>query len=246
MTAPNDSPDDTPRAGSGAMFDAIAPRYDLLNRIISLGVDQRWRRRTVEALALENAAEVLDVATGTADLALRIARRHREARVIGLDPSTRMLSIAAEKAKAAGLDDRITLVEGDAERLPFADRRFDAVSIAFGIRNVPDRSRALSEMARVTRAGGRVAILELSEPRSGPIAPLARLHVHHVVPTLGAWLSGAHEYRYLQRSIAAFPAPEEFAAQMEAAGLAVLATTSLTFGTCTLNVATPRAAGSAS
>jgi demethylmenaquinone methyltransferase/2-methoxy-6-polyprenyl-1,4-benzoquinol methylase len=237
------APSDTPRDGSGRMFDAIAPRYDLLNRIISLGIDQRWRTKTVAALGLGEApATVLDLATGTGDLALRIARAHPRAHVIGVDPSTEMLGVGRRKVREAGLAERVDLQTGDAEALPFDDDVFDATTIAFGIRNVPDRAKGLREMARVTRPGGTVAILELSEPRRGPMAPLARLHVHHVVPTLGAWLSGAREYRYLQRSIAAFPPPEEFAALMEDNGLDVRAVEPLTFGTCALYVASPRGA----
>src|SRR5690606_12118453 len=114
---------------------------------------------------------------------------------------------------------------------------FDATTIAFGIRNVPDRQKGLSEMARVTRRGGRVAVLELSDPRGGIVAPFARFHVHTVVPTLGAWLSGEREYRYLARSIAAFPPAEEVARMMEAVGLDVLEVVPMTFGTCTLYVA---------
>ena len=222
--------------GSGEMFDAIADRYDLLNRIISLGVDQRWRRRTVEALALGEGATVLDLATGTADLAMRIARRHTDANVIGIDPSRGMLERGQTKLTAAGLGDRVRLEVGDAQALALDDDSVDGVCMAFGIRNVPDRDRALREMARVARPGARIAILELSEPRSGILGPLARFHVHRVVPTLGGWLSGAAEYRYLQRSIAAFPSPEQFALQMERAGIDVLETRSLTFGVCTLYV----------
>jgi demethylmenaquinone methyltransferase/2-methoxy-6-polyprenyl-1,4-benzoquinol methylase len=226
-----------PRGGSGAMFDAIAPRYDLLNRLLSLGIDQGWRRRTVEALQLHAGHRVLDLATGTADLAIQIARRGDDIAVVGLDPSTGMLAIGRDKVAAAGLGDRVTLVEGDAEQLPFADASFDGVTIAFGIRNVPDRPRALREMARVVRPGGRVAILELSEPRGGILGPLARFHVHQVVPRLGALLSGAREYRYLQQSIAAFPPPDEFAATMASSGLAVVEVAPLTFGVAALFVA---------
>lgn len=232
-----------PRAGSGEMFDAIAPRYDLLNRIISLGIDQRWRAKTVAALELgEGPARVLDLATGTADLAIRIARTHAAAHVVGIDPSSEMLAVGRQKIEDAGLAERVELSLGDAEALPFEDDSFDATTIAFGIRNVPHRSRALREMARVTRTGGAVAILELSEPRTGLVAPFARLHVHHVVPTLGAWLSGAREYRYLQRSIAEFPPPAEFAELMRQSGLEVRSVTPLTFGTCALYVATPSGA----
>ncbi|HEY3497752.1 MAG TPA: bifunctional demethylmenaquinone methyltransferase/2-methoxy-6-polyprenyl-1,4-benzoquinol methylase UbiE [Polyangiaceae bacterium] len=230
------------RQGSGQMFDAIAPRYDLVNRLISLGIDQSWRRRTVRALELGPHAEVLDLATGTGDLAVMIARSQPGTRVVGLDPSGKMLEIAGEKLQAQGLSGRSELVQGDAQALPFADARFDAVTIAFGIRNVPDRARALREMARVTKPGGRVAVLELSEPRGGLLGPLARFHVHTVVPYVGALLSGAAEYRYLQRSIANFPPADEFSAMLEAAGLRVLEQTSLTFGVCHLYVGTPREA----
>ncbi len=222
--------------GSGAMFDAIADRYDLLNRIISLGIDQRWRRLTVDRLELGAEPRVLDLATGTGDLALLIARRHPDARVVGVDPSRNMLAIGAAKVEKAGLAERVEMQEGDAHHLPFDDDTFDAATIAFGIRNVPDRALGLRELARVTKPGGRVGILELSEPRSGLMGALARIHVHHVVPTIGALLSGKMEYRYLQRSIAAFPPPGEFADLMRANGFAEVEVTPLTFGTCALFV----------
>ena len=228
-----------PRGGSGEMFDAIAPRYDLLNRVLSLGIDQRWRRELVRQLELSPDARVLDHATGTADLALLIARSGPGIRVLGLDPSTEMLRVGQVKVDAARLAERVELRRGDAERLDdVASASFDAVSMAFGIRNVPDRPRALAELCRVTRRGGRVAILELSEPR-GVLGPLARWHVHRVVPWLGALLSGAKEYNYLQRSIAAFPPPEEFGRVMAQSGLRVLSIQPLTFGVCHLYVGTP-------
>lgn len=221
------------------MFDAIAERYDLLNRLLSLGIDQRWRKRTVAALERAGQGHVLDLATGTADLAILIARKSASARVTGVDPSSGMLAIGREKVERADLADRITLQEGDAQALPFADDTFDGATIAFGIRNVPDRVAGLRELARVTRPGGRVAILELSEPRGGLLGPAARFHVHTVVPWLGALLSGAKQYRYLQSSIAAFPPAEEFAKIMQSAGLRVLAVAPLTFGVAHLYVATP-------
>lgn len=235
--------DDTPRSadGSGAMFDGIAARYDFVNRVISLGIDQRWRRATARALELGATARVLDLATGTGDLALQIAREAPSAQVVGVDPSQRMLDVARAKVERQALSDRIELLVGDAQELQFADRSFDGVSIAFGIRNVPDRSRALREMARVTRIGGRIAILELSEPRGGVLGPLTRFHVHTVVPVLGALLSGAREYRYLQRSIAAFPPREEFVRMLQDAGIELVAAQPLTFGVCHLYVGTPRA-----
>jgi demethylmenaquinone methyltransferase/2-methoxy-6-polyprenyl-1,4-benzoquinol methylase len=225
--------------GSGAMFDRIASRYDLLNRVLSLGFDQSWRRRAVRALALGGNPRVLDVATGTGDLAIAIARMHPGAHVIGLDPSARMLAIASTKLARRGLATRVSLVQGDAQQLPQANCEVDAATIAFGIRNVPDRAAALRELARVVRPGGRVAVLELGTPRNGPLGVFARFHAAHVVPRIGGWLSGAREYRYLQSSVAAFPPPDEFAAVMQANGLTVIDIRPLMFGACTLYVATP-------
>lgn len=222
------------------MFDAIAARYDLLNRLMSFGMDAGWRRRAARALALEPGAYVLDLATGTGELAIAIASLDRETVVVGLDPSERMRALAEAKLERAGLARRVELVSGDAERLPFLAGSFDAVSIGFGLRNLPDRGRALGEMARVTRPGGRVAVLELSEPRDGLLAPLARLYVHTLVPWLGAALSGAREYRHLARSIAAFPPAAELAELMRASGLEVLEVVRLGFGACQLVVGTPK------
>jgi demethylmenaquinone methyltransferase / 2-methoxy-6-polyprenyl-1,4-benzoquinol methylase len=227
------------RDGSGAMFDRIAHRYDLLNRVLSLGIDQRWRRRTVRALSLgtiPGLVRVLDLATGTGDLAILVARSHPSVQVEGLDPSQRMLDVAAAKVRDTGLADRIALVTGDAQSLPYPDDTFDGVTIAFGIRNVPDRARGLREMRRVTRPGGRVAVLELSEPGDGVLGRVARFHVHTVVPRVGALLSGEREYRYLQQSIAEFPPATEFAAMMGDAGLEPVRVIPLTLGVCHLYV----------
>jgi demethylmenaquinone methyltransferase / 2-methoxy-6-polyprenyl-1,4-benzoquinol methylase len=238
----NSRTEEGPRAGSGEMFDQIAGRYDLLNRIISLGMDQGWRRRTVAALNLTAGSTVLDLATGTGDLALLIARTHPEARVIGTDPSRGMLDVAEKKARAAHA--KVALRQGGAEAIDLAEGSVDAVSMAFGIRNVPDRAAALREMARVTRPGGRIAILELSEPRKGALGALARFHIHQVVPRVGGVISGrGGEYAYLQRSIAAFPAPDAFAALMDGAGIDVLEVAPMTFGVVCLFVGTPRGAG---
>ncbi|MET0795233.1 MAG: bifunctional demethylmenaquinone methyltransferase/2-methoxy-6-polyprenyl-1,4-benzoquinol methylase UbiE [Polyangiaceae bacterium] len=228
------------REGSGAMFDGIAARYDLVNRVISLGIDQSWRRKTVRALELGTAHRVLDLATGTADLAIQVAQTEPSVTVVGVDPSSKMLEVGRVKVSREQLASRVELLQGDAQALPFEDETFHSVCIAFGIRNVPDRALALREMARVTRKGGRIAILELSEPRSGILGALARFHIHTVVPYVGALLSGVKEYQYLQRSIAAFPPADEFAALMQSSNLNVLAVQPLTFGVCHLYVAEPR------
>jgi len=234
------------RGGSGAMFDAIAERYDLLNRILSMGIDLRWRTLAAESLLADKKRtreplRFLDLATGTGDLALRIAELYPRSEVLGTDPSSGMLLQGTRKVSEAGIDGRVQLVVGDAQKIEAEDASFDGVTIAFGIRNVPDRERALAEMARVTKPGGRVAILELSEPEDrGLFGKLARFHVHTMVPALGAWLSGAKEYSYLQQSIAAFPPAAEFAETMRAQGLDVLEVVPLTFGVAHLYVATPR------
>lgn len=228
------------RDGSGPMFDAIAGRYDLLNRLISLGIDRRWRTKTVRSMALSPGARVLDLATGTADLAIEVAHQVSDSTIVGVDPSEKMLAVGLSKLMSHGLDQRVTLMPGRAETLPFSDKEFDGICMGFGIRNVPERSQALREMARVTKSTGRIAILELSEPRAGLLAPFARLHVHRVVPWVGGLLSGSREYRYLQQSIAAFPPPEHFAALMTDAGLEVLEVRPLTFGVAHLYLARPR------
>jgi demethylmenaquinone methyltransferase / 2-methoxy-6-polyprenyl-1,4-benzoquinol methylase len=227
------------REGSGAMFDGIAHRYDLVNRVISLGIDQSWRKKTVASLELKPGGRVLDLATGTGDLAIMVALTHLDVSVVGVDPSAKMLEVGQKKLVEAELTERIELQVGDAQALQFPDRTFDGLCIAFGIRNVPDRLQGLREMARVTKAGGRVAILELSEPRGGLLGPLARFHVHSVVPAVGALLSGAKEYQYLQKSIAAFPPAAQFEAMMVEAGLRIVSSTSLTFGVCHLYVGEP-------
>lgn len=240
MTHPASPPRELPTVGSGAMFDEIARRYDLLNRLISLGVDQGWRRRTVSALRLPRVARVLDVATGTADLALLTAKMHPDCQVVGVDPSVKMMDVGRTKIARRGWQGRVELQLGDAQQLEFANDSFHGLTMAFGIRNVPDRQLALTEMARVTKPGGRVAILELSEPRSGPISALARFHMHRVVPWLGGLLSGSREYRYLPQSIASFPSPEAFTALMRQAGLTEVVAEPLTFGVCHLYVGVAR------
>ncbi len=218
------------------MFDAIARRYDFLNHVLSLGLDAGWRRTTIRALGLSTGSRVLDLATGTGDLAIAALRMVPDSTVVGVDLSHNMLEIGIEKARLSGLADRTSFQLGDAQYLGFVDDSFAAATIAFGIRNVPDRARALREMARVVRPGGRVGILELLEPKEGVLGTPARLYVRNIVPRIGAMLSGAKEYRYLQESIAAFPRPEAFAKIMEESGLKVEKVKQLSFGACCLYV----------
>ena len=228
----------TARPGSGAMFDSIAKRYDLLNRLMSLGLDQRWRKRTIESLQVQPKDRILDLATGTGDLAVGICEQYPEAQVVGLDASEQMLNMCRAKfAKHQLGPDRATVQLGDATALPFDQDCFDGLCVGFGVRNFPDRPVALTEMHRVLKPGGRLAILELCEPQRGALAPIAKLHVHHIVPLLGALLSGKREYRYLQRSIAAFPPATEFEDMMRSAGFNSVQSIRLGFGACSLFIA---------
>ncbi len=228
----------TVSGGTGEMFDQIAGRYDLLNRILSLGQDPYWRRRAVKALRIKPGDRILDVATGTGDLALTIAKIHTLATVQGIDPSANMIAVGNDKIAEEELERRVQLELGDGQALDFEDDSFDGAIVSFGIRNFPDRLKGLQEMTRVTRKGRQVVILELSEPRTGPMAIAARTYIHHIVPRIGSALSGQKEYRYLQESIAAFPTADEFKALMEQAGLERVKVTPLSFGAVNLFVGT--------
>lgn len=222
--------------GDGVFFDAIAHRYDLLNRLLSMGLDGRWRRAAVEALRVGQEAKILDVATGTGDLAMEIARRSADAHVTGVDPSREMVAIGKQKVVDDGLSGRVELGIGDGQALEFADDSFDGTAVSFGIRNFPDRLEGLKEMVRVTRPGKNVVILELSEPGPGLMSGMARFYVRQCVPRIGSMLSGKKEYRYLQESIAAFPPAEDFARMMESVGLEDVKVHPLTFGVVNLYV----------
>lgn len=195
-------------AGVRSMFDRIAPVYDLMNRTMTAGLDGRWRRLTAAAV-VDRGDRVLDVCCGTGDLALACERAG--GRVVGLDFSRRMLERARSKS------DSIAWVEGDAIDLPFADGEFDAVTVGFGVRNVPDLERGLGELARVLRRGGRVGILEITTPR-GAVAPFYRLWFDRVVPLLGKTLRGGAAYTYLPASVRRFPEPDRLADLMRASG----------------------------
>jgi demethylmenaquinone methyltransferase/2-methoxy-6-polyprenyl-1,4-benzoquinol methylase len=222
------------------MFDSIAGRYDLLNRVLSGGLDRRWRRRAIQALGLTGRETVLDVCTGTADVALEAARGGA-ARVVGVDFAHEMLRLGHGKARDAALATVITLVRGDAMSLPLPDASVDAATIAFGIRNVQDPSRACRELSRVLRPGGRIALLEFALPRAPVLRTLYRKYFVHVLPRLGGAVSGHGEaYKYLPASVAAFPEPPEFLKTIAEAGFAGGRADPLTFGTVYLYTARRR------
>jgi demethylmenaquinone methyltransferase/2-methoxy-6-polyprenyl-1,4-benzoquinol methylase len=190
------------------MFDRIAPVYDLMNRVMTAGLDRRWRRFTAEAV-VHDGDRVLDACCGTGDLAVAAVRRGGQ--VTGLDFSERMLERARRKAP------EVEWVAGDLLALPFDDASYDAATVGFGVRNVEDLGRALGELRRVLRPGGRLGILEITRPR-GPLALFYRLWFDAVVPLLGKLLPGGSAYTYLPASVRRFPGPEELAALMRESG----------------------------
>lgn len=200
-----------------AMFASIASSYDLINRVLSMGIDRSWRKEaTAEALAL-NPKRVLDVATGTGDFALNLKTRAPGAEVIGSDFVPEMLAIGREKAQAKHLN--IPFEEGDALNLPYPDGSFNTVTCAFGFRNFSDYARGLAEFHRVLAPGGRVVILEFPPPQPGPLYRIIRFYLQNLLPIIGGIISGnMSAYKYLPESMLAFPAPERLAQLMRATG----------------------------
>jgi demethylmenaquinone methyltransferase/2-methoxy-6-polyprenyl-1,4-benzoquinol methylase len=215
----------------GEMFDRIAPTYDGLNHVLSLGIDRLWRRRAVRMAARERVSDVLDVATGTGDLAIALARKIPGARVVGVDISEGMLALGREKIDRRALSDRIVLQMGDAEALQFAEGTFDCVTVAFGVRNFGDIPAGLGEMRRVLKPGGRCLVLEFSEPTAPLFGALYRFYFHRVLPRIGRLVSRNNgAYSYLPRSVEGFPPPEEFAGMLRQAGFSDVRTKRLTLG----------------
>ncbi|MEW5980936.1 MAG: bifunctional demethylmenaquinone methyltransferase/2-methoxy-6-polyprenyl-1,4-benzoquinol methylase UbiE [Acidobacteriota bacterium] len=223
--------DKTPRQISG-MFDAIAHRYDLLNLILSAGIDRRWRRAAIRALDLKGDETVLDLCTGTADLALAAASAvPRVQRVIGLDFAWGMLERGAQKVLQRGENSRMALVQGDATSLPVADGAIDAATIAFGIRNVARLDDTLAEVCRCLVPGGRFVILEFGQPTAPVIRPLYLWYLRRVLPLVGRFVSGhGSAYEYLPASVRVFPSPGELAARLTRAGFDEVRADRLTLG----------------
>lgn len=214
------------------MFDRIAPKYDLLNHTLSAGIDKLWRRRVVRIVRRCNPRRILDVATGTGDLAIALARRLRETRIMAVDPSAGMLAEARRKVTREGLDERIVLAEGVAEQLPaISDATFDAVTVAFGVRNFGDLDKGLRELHRTLKPGGQIVILEFSTPTLPVIRTLYRWYSHTILPRIGGSISKDRSaYEYLPASVDEFPAPELFLKRMAEAGFRNGKVRSLTLG----------------
>lgn len=204
------------------MFGEIAERYDLLNRLLSAGVDQYWRRRTVRLVPPSGDGPILDVCTGTGDLALAYWRAGRKRiAVVGVDFTRPMLTVGQQKLHQAGASKLVRLVEGDAQQTPFADDTFEIVCAAFGLRNVSDTDQGLREMVRVCRPGGRVAVLEFAMPRMWPLRSLYAWYFRHVLPRIGQTLTRNRQaaYDYLPTSVGEFPQNEALVERMQSAGL---------------------------
>jgi demethylmenaquinone methyltransferase/2-methoxy-6-polyprenyl-1,4-benzoquinol methylase len=223
--------------GIREMFDTIAPRYDLLNRLLSFGIDRRWRRFAVAQLCVPAGGKVLDVATGTGDVALTIAAATpASVQIVGSDFTPGMLRHGREKIARSPHAGRIVLVNAPCESMPHPDASFDGVTIAFGIRNVVDRAAGLREMHRVLKSGGRAVILEFSNPKSRFFKSLYYFYFRHVLPWIGGLFSRRSAYQYLPDSVLEFPDQESFVAMMAAAGFSDLSYTNLTFGIATVYV----------
>ncbi len=224
------------RDNAWKMFDRIAHRYDLLNRLLSFGQDSIWRRRVARLLPDGSDLHLLDLATGTADLLLSLKKRsERIGFGVGLDMASRMLAIGRQKITRTSQADKLTLVRSDACRLPFDDSTFNAVTIAFGIRNVIDVPLALREMHRVMKPNGRVLILEFSLPENRFVRKIYLLYFRHVLPAVGALVSGdSQAYRYLNETVETFPHGQDFCRLMEGAGFANVKANRLTLGVASI------------
>lgn len=218
------------------MFDNIAPRYDLLNRILSGGIDQQWRRVVMREVLAVKPGRLLDVATGTADLAL-LAARKGVPKVVGVDIANEMLEVGRQKVRKGDLSDQVSLQNGDAEKLPFSDQQFDVATVAFGVRNFEDLGEGLRQICRVLRPGGTLVVLEFSRPTAFPIKQLYSFYGKFILPGIGRLISGdSTAYTYLPESIAVFPEGDEFLSWMKRAGFSKCRARRLTFGIASMYV----------
>ena len=221
------------------MFDSIAPTYDKLNHQLSWNIDKGWRRKAIKAISPFNPRKILDVATGTGDFAILAAKMLRPDSLVGCDISDGMMDVGRKKARALSLDSVIPFANEDCMQLTFADNSFDAVTAAFGIRNFPDLDKGLHEMCRVLKQGGHLCIVELTEPVKFPMKQLFGIYSHTVLPLVGRMISkDTSAYGYLTATIEAFPQGERMMDILAKAGFSNSSFRRLTFGICTLYIAT--------
>lgn len=217
-----------------SMFNDIAPRYDFLNHFLSMGIDTLWRTAVRKLVASTQAVEILDVATGTGDLAIELSKIEG-CRITGIDIAQEMLEVGKKKLARKKLDHRIHLQHGDSEHLQFKDHTFDAVTVAFGVRNFENLQQGLSEMKRVLKPSGLVAILEFSKPKSFPVKTIYNFYFNFILPGFGKLISKHHSaYTYLPESVKIFPEDAAFIQEMEKAGFTSIGQKRLSFGIATL------------
>jgi demethylmenaquinone methyltransferase/2-methoxy-6-polyprenyl-1,4-benzoquinol methylase len=229
------NPSESKKRQVSQMFNRIAPYYDFLNRFLSLGIDTLWRKKAIQLLGDESPKTILDVATGTADVAIEAARQLKPEKIIGIDISNEMLDIGRTKISKRGMDTIISLEEGDSENLPFQDNTFDAITVAFGVRNFENLEKGLKEMFRVMKPGGKVIILEFSQPRAFPFKQLYNFYFRNILPLIGKITSkDPKAYRYLYESVQAFPDGERFTSILEKIGYKSNQCIPLTLGVCSI------------
>jgi len=216
------------------MFNRIAPRYDFLNRLLSGGIDQVWRKKTISIVVDDDPDRILDIATGTADLAI-LAAREPSRIIVGVDISEEMLELGRQKIADRGLLDRIQLTKGDAEKLPFSDNQFDAAMVAFGVRNFENLRIGLQEISRVLKSGGQLVVLEFSQPTSFPVKQMYGFYGRYILPLIGRVVSGdSGAYTYLPDSISRFPDGKDFLRELSASGFSHVRQRRLTFGVASI------------
>lgn len=220
------------------MFNSIAPKYDFLNRFLSLGIDKIWRKKAISYLKPLQPKKMLDVATGTGDLALAAMKHLAPDEIIGLDIAEQMLAFGRVKIDKKGWSGQIKMMQGDSESLPFEDNKFDAITVAFGVRNFQHLSKGLKEMNRVLKPGGRLVVLEFSKPSAFPYKQVYNFYFTYILPVMGNLLSNSkNAYTYLPESVKHFPEGEAFVSFLTEAGFKNSMVKPLTFGTCSLYIA---------
>lgn len=221
------------------MFNDIAFRYDFLNHFMSMGIDVLWRKKALRQLKTLQPKQMLDVATGTGDFAIMANRLLQPDHITGIDISEGMLHFGQEKITKLGLENKITLQVGDSETITFPDRTFDAITVAFGVRNFENLEKGLSEMCRVLKPGGKLVILEFSNPTVFPIKQLYNLYFRYITPLLGKWIAKSQAaYSYLPDSVKAFPQGQVMCNILTNTGFQSVTCKTLTFGICSIYCAT--------
>jgi len=217
------------------MFNAIAPYYDFLNALLTLGIDSIWRKKAIKTLEASKPNKILDIATGTADLALEAVKQLSPEKVVGVDISTEMLEIGRKKVSKKQLEKTIILEEGDSENLAYEDNSFDAITVAFGVRNFENLEKGLVEMNRVLSKGGKVVVLEFSRPTIFPFKQLFNFYFKYILPTIGKFTSkDPKAYKYLYESVQAFPDGDDFLAILSKTGFKNNSCTKLSLGICSI------------